>query len=482
MSKKEFPEIIFYDNDFVDVYAKAWAVLQNFWYQPSKEEETPDGYLFYPNANENPDAPFIIDQMDAIWSSFFLVYSNRNFAGGSALSFLYDRQEEDGAIRCRYDFRSKEPIVSAENPDGVGLPLFAWAEFNLFHKTGNKKRVKEVFPCLHKYMMWLEKFKDENGLYATPLGSTGMTNSPRRDAKYFIDFNVAVAINALYMTSLADILNDKDMNFVFKRQYFMLKTKINSLMWDEQTGFYYDLDSEGRKVMRKTIASYWPLIAEIPNEDKAEKMIAHLTNPEEFGAEHPFPTLSMDDPDFTSDGDGYRGSVFPQYTFMVIKGLEKYQRYELARESTLKHLYFILEVLSPEGERYKGSYWEAYLPKEEAPARNITFSEDFPRQNYITTIPLSTVTLMIENIIGLSISLSRKTVDWTIPSVEAMGIQNLLLKRNHISIRSEKDERGQWMIRMRSEKLYYFTINILGLKKKTLPIPSGMCSMNLDKI
>ena len=89
---------------------------------------------------------------------------------------------------------------------------------------------------------------------------------------------------------------------------------------------------------------------------------------------------------------------------------------------------------------------------------------------------------MIENVIGLSISLSRKTVDWTIPSVEAMGIQNLLLKRNHISIRSEKDERGQWMIRMRSEKLYYFTINILGLKKKTLPIPSGMCSMNLDKI
>jgi hypothetical protein len=35
---------------------------------------------------------------------------------------------------------------------------------------------------------------------------------------------------------------------------------------------------------------------------------------------------------------------------------------------------------------------------------------------------------------------------------------------------------------MESEKLYYFTINVIGKKKKTLPIPSGKCSMLIDKI
>ncbi len=35
---------------------------------------------------------------------------------------------------------------------------------------------------------------------------------------------------------------------------------------------------------------------------------------------------------------------------------------------------------------------------------------------------------------------------------------------------------------MESEKLYYFTINILNKKEKTLPIPSGRCSMLLDKL
>jgi neutral trehalase len=88
---------------------------------------------------------------------------------------------------------------------------------------------------------------------------------------------------------------------------------------------------------------------------------------------------------------------------------------------------------------------------------------------------------MIENIVGLYISLPRKTVDWIIPNLEIMGIENLSLKRNLITILSNKSGRG-WEIHMESEKLYYFTINVLGKKKKTLPIPSGKCSMLIDKI
>jgi neutral trehalase len=62
-----------------------------------------------------------------------------------------------------------------------------------------------------------------------------------------------------------------------------------------------------------------------------------------------------------------------------------------------------------------------------------------------------------------------------------MGIENLSLKRNMIKILSSQSGRG-WEIRLESEKLYYFTINILGEKKRTLPIPSGKCSILLDKL
>ena len=95
---------------------------------------------------------------------------------------------------------------------------------------------------------------------------------------------------------------------------------------------------------------------------------------------------------------------------------------------------------------------------------------------------LSTVALMIENVVGLYISLPRKTVDWRIPIMEIMGIENLQLKRNLISIVSAKSARG-WEIRLESEKLYYLTINVLREgRRKTLPIPSGKCSILIDKI
>ena len=336
-------------------------------------------------------------------------------------------------------------------------------------------------PFLQKYMTWLdESFKQENGLYAVPVSASSVTNAPRKDAYYPLDFNACMAINASYMSALGDILNDKELSFIYKKMYFSIKTRINSLMWDNDTGFYYDLDKDGNKLSVKSIAAYWTMLAEVPNADKADRLVEHLNDPNSFGTEHPFPTLSADDPHFSEDGMGYCGSVMPAFNFMVIKGLEKYGQYELARECAIRHLYFVLETLMPNEKNEPGDLYEAYLPNKEGRA---TCESDpkFARSRYVLTAGLSTIALMIENVIGLSISLPRKTVDWIIPNLEIMGIENLSLKRNLITILSNKSTRG-WEIQMESEKLYYFTINIIDQKQKTLPIPSGKCSMLIDKL
>jgi neutral trehalase len=432
----------------------------------------------------------VVQQVDAIFSSFFLVYSNRIYQAHPTLDIFYEHQEPDGAIRSTYDIATGLPVVEADNPEGLGLPLFAWAEFNLYHKSANKKRVKEVLPILHKYTEWIDSlFKRPNGLYAVPLSATGMVNAPRENAAYPLDFNAMMAINVLYLSALADILNDKEASFQYKRQYFSLKTRINTLMWDNDAGFYYDIDKDEQHILVKTIAGYWPLLAEIPNDDKAERLIDKLQSPQLFGTPHPFPTVAANELAFDENGSGYRGAVFPHLTFMVIKGLERYQRWDFARECAIRHLYFVLDSMSPEGNthnshhtgnHHKGNLWEAYLPLREGPAQ-WTENPAFPRSQYLTYDALSTVCLTIENIVGLFISLPRKTVDWIIPSLEIMGVENLSLKKNMITILSNKSGRG-WEIHMESEKLYYFTINILGKKKKTLPIPSGKCSMLIDKL
>lgn len=473
MNKKDFPKIHFYDQDFVDIYDKTWSWLSSSWIDPKTKEVSSSGYFVH------PDEQLILTQAESIFSSFFLVYSNKNYAAETNLNYLYARQEKSGAIRWKYDLAANAPVYEDSNPEGIGLPLFAWAEFNYYHKSANKRRVKEVMPVLQKYMEWLDTFKQENGLYAVPANCCMLDTSARKDSYYPVDFNTAVAINVLNMSALGDILNDKEISFQYKRQYFSLKTRINSMMWDSGTGIYHDLDKDGNRTASKTLAGFWPLLAEIPNADKADILIEHLSNPRTFGTDHPFPSISADSPEFSKEGDGYNGSVFPALNFMVVKGLEKYQRYDLARECAIRHLYFILEALQP-ADGSKGDLYEAYKPCSEGAAVS-SDGKAFPRKHYMLTIGLSTIALMIENVIGLSISLPRKTVDWIIPNLEIMGIEKLSLKRNLITILSNKTTRG-WEIQMESEKLYYFTINILNQKKKTLPIPSGKCSMLIDKL
>jgi len=472
--KQDFPKIHFYDQDFVDIYDKTWAWIQDCWHGEGEKSKINGKFFSYPDSQT-------VNQADAIFSSFFLVYSNRIYQAHPTLDLFYDRQEPNGAIRCAYDVKTGAPVVERDNPEGLGIPLFAWAEYNIYHKSGNKKRVKDVLSILCKYSTWIDSvFKKPNGLYKTPLCATGMGNLPRSDAYYAMDFNTMMAINMLYMSALADILNDKEISFQYKRQYFSLKTRINSLMYNNADGFYYDINKNEKQIPIKTIAGFWPLLAEIPNDEKAESLIEKLSDPKCFGTPHPFPTIAVSEKDYDENGRGFRGSVFPHLTFMVIKGLERYQRWDIARDCAIRHLYFMLDSMSPDGNHHKGNLWEAYMPAKEGPAK-WAGKPLFPRSQYLTYDALSTICLTIENIVGLFISLPRKTVDWVIPSLEIMGVENLSLKNNMITILSNKSGRG-WEIHMESEKLYYFTINILGKKKKTLPIPSGKCSMLIDKL
>ncbi len=474
MNKKDFPRVHFYDQDFVEIYDRTWAWSADYWTSGASETPLAKAKFFeYPGSTT-------LDMLEQVFSSFFLVYSNRIYSASAGLDAFYSLQEDNGAIRWKYDITTGKPILTPENPEGVGMPLFAWAEYNLYHKSANKKRVKEVMPVLTKQWAWLEStFRRENGLYGVPVVASGLENSPRPGAFYLLDWNAAMAMNALYLSALSDILNDKEASFQFKRSYFSLKTRINSLMWNADDGFYYDLDAEEKQVKVKTIGGYWPLLAEIPNEDRSERIIALLHDPEVFGTEHPFPTLAANEPNFDKKGGGFRGSVIPPFTYMVIKGLEKYNQYEFARDCAIRHLYFLLDSMYQNGEQ-KPTVWEAYQPMNEGKA---VWDErpEWPRPQFLAYTGLSTVALMIENIVGLYISLPRKTVDWIIPNLEIMGIENLSLKRNMVTILSNKSGRG-WEIHMESEKLYYFTINVLGKKKKTLPIPSGKCSMLIDKI
>ena len=474
MVKDQVPRIHFYDQDFVDMYDRTWVWIDEIWHQGEKDGLFPEGYLTH------ADSP-VINLFDSSLSALFLVYSNQNYSPYSMIDFFYSMQGEDGQIAEKYDIASKTPVFDPDNPLGATVPLLSYVEFVFYHKIGNKKRLKDVVPFLEKYFSWIQSnFMDKDGLYTVPYSAMHMGNLPREGAVYTVDYNSAIAVFALYMSYIGDILNDKELAFRYKRIYFSVKTRINSMMWDGDDKFYYDLDADKNRIKNKHIGAFWTLLAEIPNDEYALFLIDSLKNDKEFGTENPFPTVPVSSKYFSESGDGYKGGVVPFLTYIIIKGLMNYGAFIFARECAIRHMYFILDTLHPDAEK-QDDVWEIYKPVSEGPAVVIGGTIE-NRRRYLPMVGLVTITLVIENIIGLDISLPRKTVNWTMQSLEEMGIEDLSLKKNSITILSNKNVRG-WEIRLESEKLYYFTIHILDEdKKKTLPIPSGKCSMLIDKL
>jgi len=226
------PSILFYDQDFVDLYDRSWVWIEEAWKAGTEENGFVGNYVSYENQKT-------FNMFNSCLSSLFLNYGNQELSSFDMVDFFYSKQEEDGAIRADYSVENGKAVFSKDNPQGVILPLFSYVEYAFYHKAGNKKRLKDVVPVLEKYIDWLKNsFQKENGLFSVPVSACLSGNIPREKTYYPVDFNILMALNALYLSMIGEILNDKELSFRYKRMYFSLKTRINDMMWDPETKFY----------------------------------------------------------------------------------------------------------------------------------------------------------------------------------------------------------------------------------------------------
>lgn len=471
-----FPQFHYFDTDFINLYEQTWARIEKNWIPPNTNKPNlPSGYVKHSDS-------FTVDLFESAMSSFFLLYSNDYFSATSILDFFYAKQETNGAIYCTYSIESGEVTFPWGNPEGISPPVLVWAEHNNFNKTDNKRRIKEILPKLDKYLDWLKSVtQQQNGLFVIPPQASYMGNIPRKNAVYYIDFNSQMAIAYYFMIKLAIASNFRNLVFKYTGAYYKFKATINKYFWDKKDNFYFDLDSKLQPIKLKTISSFWTLLAQIPNNTQAEYLRDSLNNSLEFFTPNSFPTLSQNHPNYSEQGLGHRGSVYPLLTYMIVNGLCLYGFSDFARESAVRHISSILATFYSEEENIAGNFWEAYQPHAHLPAKPSNKNHPI-RKNYFPSIAIATITLMIEYILGFDICLPKKMVFWTIPHLEFMGIESFQLKRNTISTILQQSSRG-WEIRHGSEKLYYFTVTISEKNiKKTLPIPSGKCSLLVDKL
>ena len=160
------------------------------------------------------------------------------------------------------------------------------------------------------------------------------------------------------LINIANVLGRKDCLAALAKERDMLNEAINSKLWDEKTGFYYDLWNDGKFNGIRHIGAYWSLIAECAPKERADRMIEYLQNPDEFGTQNKIPALSKQSHHYKASGGYWCGSVWSPTTYMVLKGLDKYNKFSLSHAIAVDHLDAVVKVYQE-----TGTLFENYAPE-----------------------------------------------------------------------------------------------------------------------
>ncbi|OHD14916.1 MAG: hypothetical protein A2086_02420 [Spirochaetes bacterium GWD1_27_9] len=433
--------------NWIDLYWAAWKFMHEKIMNGDVQKGFETNYIDE-GFNEN------IYQWDSCFMVAYAIYGRDIFPTMATLDNFYNHQSSDGYI-CRC-YNQNTGVQTGSND--VNPPLFAWMEWRYYKLSGDTSRINRVILVLDKYFQWLKnnaRSSYSNGLYYNTDFGSGMDNSPRESyisKGAWIDMSSQQALAALYLSKLANVVGNTTLETKYKDEYNTVKNIINSYLWNSQYNTYYDKKEDGTWHIRNTIASFWSMIAEIPDSAQANGMITnHLKNTLEFYRPHLFPTLAANDPLYDKSGHYWQGGVWAPTNFAVIKGLALYDN-NFAFEASTNHIenmskvyhdfnpltysYSMPSLTEPNIPRNGdgiNQIWEAYSPEFYAPATRWDATL-LVRQKFCGWSGVGPVALLIENIIGLDLEAPSNTITWRINFLEKHGIQNIKMGNNVISL------------------------------------------------
>jgi hypothetical protein len=412
--------------DALDVYWYCWDTLLRVWtYAPITDQHQAVsnliGYMTWGwwGSTMIFDTCFIVR---------FARYGHHAYPFVSALDNAYARQHENGYI-CRESDNDNREVAFAFP---VNPPLLAWAEWENYLVTGDKDRLRAVFPPLVRhYEWWMTYQRRENGLYWTS-GLNEADDSPRNGIMHAaVSATGYQGVAAQCLAKIAGELGREDMKGFFAGQNEELKQLVNRFFWDEPHQIYNDLDKDGRPITELTpgalckhVHMFWPLMAGFAPPERAAGMVKELKNPASFNRLTGVPSLSADSAGYnTENGQYWRGAVWPPTQCMVQEGLKQAGHpddlYELAEKY---HRACVAD--------YKA---HKTLCEDLAPDKVLGCG----KPDFVGWAGIGPVANLIEYILGFDFDASTRTITWTIRQSERHGLDNVWFNGFKISLIAE---------------------------------------------
>lgn len=401
--------------DVVECYWKTWEMAFHNLRLPKEENGFITSYI---------DTAF--NDCLFMWDSVFILmfgrYGSRAFHFQNTLDNFYKKQHKDGYICRQIRVTDGKEGFDSFDPSSTGPNIMAWSEWEYYLNFGDKERLSEVFPVLLAYTQWFKKHRTwKDGSYWSSGWGCGMDNQPRLDAEYssdfdhghisWVDITMQQILSNKILVRMANALERHEELDLLLGEIRDLENYVNQHMWDEASGFYYDVKQSGERSQVKTIGSYWALLADVVPESKLNKFIAHLTNKDEFSRTHMIPSLSADHEEYEMDGHYWKGGVWSPTNYMVLRGLSKYNYQAMAHNIAKNHLENVVEVY-----KQTGTLWENYAPE--------YIQKGNPaKPNFVGWTGITPISIFIEYLLGIQPNVGENKIYWNVSLIEKHGIK-----------------------------------------------------------
>jgi putative isomerase len=225
-------------------------------------------------------------------------------------------------------------------------PILAWAALKLHEIDPDPDFLEEIYVPLVRWNAWWFAMNDDDvdGLaqYNHPY-SSGLDDNPLWDQGMPVespDLNTYLCVQMGSLATIAEILGiDFEARMWRKRASAIVGRMIHD-MWDEDWGLFHALHQE-QPVHVVTPFNLYPLwTGQLPNEIR-ERLLQHLTNPEEFWGEYALPSVAYNDEKFDPK-TMWRGPVWVNINYFFIEALRQIGEIELAKQLRDKTLNLIM--------------------------------------------------------------------------------------------------------------------------------------------
>jgi len=225
-------------------------------------------------------------------------------------------------------------------------PILAWAALKLHESDPDLDFLREIYVPLVRWNAWWFSMNDDDvdGLaqYNHPY-SSGLDDSPLWDYGMPVeppDLNTYLCVQMGSLAMIAEALGMDAEAAMWRRRAEAIVKRMLDDFWDEEAGLFWALHNE-EPIRVVTPFNLYPLwTGQLPAEI-CDRLVEHLTNPEEFWGDRTepiIPTVSRSDPHY-DPATMWRGPVWVNINYFFIEALLQVGRDNLAgtlRDKTLQ--------------------------------------------------------------------------------------------------------------------------------------------------